>query len=45
MENMCLASEVNNVLVIFPGTEEEASGNPRRLLTTNAEWNRRHVGA
>lgn len=33
MENMCLASEVNNVLVIFPGTGE-ASGNLRRSLTT-----------
>lgn len=43
MENMCLASEVNNVLVSFPGTGE-ASGNLRQLLTTKAEWSRRQVG-
>lgn len=43
MGNMCLASEVNNALVIFPGTEMGFCTHSR-LLTTTAEPSHRHIG-
>lgn len=43
MGNMCLASEVNNALVIFPGTEKGFCTHSR-FLTTTAELSHRHVG-
>lgn len=43
MGNMCLASEVNNALVIFPGTEKGFCTHSR-FLTTTAEPSHRHIG-
>lgn len=43
MGNMCLASEVNNRLVIFPGTEKGFCTHSR-FLTTSAEPSHRHRG-